>query len=1221
MGIFTDFLNSKHPQKLTSPTSPNADYLSICAIMRNEAPYLKEWIEYHKIVGVERFYLFDNESTDNTKDVLQPYIDAGLVIYTYAPGDKKNGFQSQAYNRCIQEHKDDTWWLAIIDIDEFLVPMKDDKISDFLKKCEPYPGIVINWLMFDSNGHINKPQGGVLENYTRIHYQRDHHDNIVTKCIVNPREISSAGGHFHFYKNEQVHVNELFQPLPPILPEYVSARHLENHIRINHYWTKSYEEFSIKAKRPRCNGQELKIREEYWNYPDYKYDYSIWKFVAQMPGHNRQEEYQRFLDCQQKNIKIELHHPHLLSLDDFIDEKWYFKKYPEAKNIGCSALDHYHFYGWKKGYNPSKKFDTSFYLNKYPDIKNAGIDPLYHYVFFGHNEGREPKSSTQKADYNTIKKSTLFDEKWYLKQYPDVKNANLNPIKHYLHFGWRENRNPGPLFNTKFYLTTYPDVQKNNICPLLHYEKFGKNEGRTINKQSINLPLLKKTHSSFLSKILFWFQRPIKFSIVVASYNYASYITQTLNSLLAQTYKNYEIIVVDDGSKDNSVKIIKKYAQKYKNIFLYQHPKKNNKGLSKTLQLGISKATGDFICFCESDDYWRSDHLEQIFHLITDFPKAKIISNNVELFEDVNQEILKHMQTIYNLLKSNVNYLNILELPINPIATFSAVCIKKDILKNCNFNSFIIPAWLDWWLWRQILINTPLYYIPEKITFFRIHNSYNSKEKNAVYMHKIKKFLHQSNQLIITKIGYASLYRKYQKDKKIYQNEDINIIEASKYFDEDYYLKNYPESLFSANAAKHYLETGWKKGYNPSSHFSTEKYLRFYADIQNANINPLLHYEKYGKIEKRMTFDIQEKHMTYFADNSNKTSKKTIMLVTHILNYTGAPMLLLSIAKVFQKMKYKVILLSPEDGELKDEFLKNGISVIIDADAYTNEYAYKKYQKMGINFCLFNTYLTYLPYSFFAPHIPSILWIHDNLLPNQVHSQLKATLKNSNDIYVPSELTKTYIEKYATSTKILSYPIEDRVGSTFKAKQVPQTLKIAIIATIQPRKGHDIAVQAIKALPQDIRQQASFTFIGEEISSQYFQSLKNETEEIKEISFRPTIKERDKYYQLYNEFDILLCPSREDPYPLVVIDALMYGCPVICSDHVGQKDIIERTQSGFVFSSENSGELANLLIEIITHKDNLPVLSKSARQAYLNYFDFETCADNLKKIVEGKCKK
>ena len=79
-------------------------------------------------------------------------------------------------------------------------------------------------------------------------------------------------------------------------------------------------------------------------------------------------------------------------------------------------------------------------------------------------------------DYNLIKKSGLFDSEYYLSQNEDVKTAKMDPIKHYLKFGWKEGRNPSAEFNGNDYLNKRPDVKVAGICPLVHYIKFGKDE-------------------------------------------------------------------------------------------------------------------------------------------------------------------------------------------------------------------------------------------------------------------------------------------------------------------------------------------------------------------------------------------------------------------------------------------------------------------------------------------------------------------------------------------------------------------------------------------------------------------------------------------------------------------------------------------------------------------------------------------------------------------------
>ena len=92
-------------------------YLSIVAIYRDEAVYLREWVEFHRIVGVERFFLYDNFSVDDHREVLAPYLDEGIVVlheWPVFPG------QIPAYDDALRRHGAESRWIAFIDLDEFV---------------------------------------------------------------------------------------------------------------------------------------------------------------------------------------------------------------------------------------------------------------------------------------------------------------------------------------------------------------------------------------------------------------------------------------------------------------------------------------------------------------------------------------------------------------------------------------------------------------------------------------------------------------------------------------------------------------------------------------------------------------------------------------------------------------------------------------------------------------------------------------------------------------------------------------------------------------------------------------------------------------------------------------------------------------------------------------------------------------------------------------------
>jgi len=152
---------------LLLPTALNATYvwdLSICAIFQNEAMWLQEWIEYHQIVGVDHFVLFNHYSSDKWEHVLEPYIEEGIVEvidwsdYPHHIDDA----QSLAYDFGLDYLRGSSRWVAFIDIDEFMVPEKVDSMIEFLRGYEEYGGVVLSWQNFGTSGVSHLEPGELL---------------------------------------------------------------------------------------------------------------------------------------------------------------------------------------------------------------------------------------------------------------------------------------------------------------------------------------------------------------------------------------------------------------------------------------------------------------------------------------------------------------------------------------------------------------------------------------------------------------------------------------------------------------------------------------------------------------------------------------------------------------------------------------------------------------------------------------------------------------------------------------------------------------------------------------------------------------------------------------------------------------------------------------------------------------------------------------------------
>ena len=280
-------------------------YLSICAIFKNEELSMKEWIEYHLLIGVDHFYLYDNNSTDRCSLVLKPYIEKGIV--TLNEWNLKAPCQADAYNHCKSNYWNDTRWLAFIDLDEYICPRFSFDIKNFLSKFESYPSLIVYWKMFGSSGLVVHDNKRLI---TEQYYIAWDKFNDIGKPFFNTRftPCTTTIKYIHQLPAEMRLFGMKFI-IPPINEFKWFVRFRSNRvgcfknkndfsIQINHYVLKSYNEYFVRRRNRGdvnsfANNASIKNYEyvqKYANVPDY----SIFKFIPYLKVLLSDGKYEKF---------------------------------------------------------------------------------------------------------------------------------------------------------------------------------------------------------------------------------------------------------------------------------------------------------------------------------------------------------------------------------------------------------------------------------------------------------------------------------------------------------------------------------------------------------------------------------------------------------------------------------------------------------------------------------------------------------------------------------------------------------------------------------------------------------------------------------------------------------------------------------------------------------------------------------------------------------------
>ena len=331
-------------------------YLSICCIIKNER-YLEEFIIYHHIVGVEHFYIYDNNSDNPIKNRLNNFYFNRLCTIIDFPG---HSMQIPAYQHCVKNFGNQTKWLAFIDGDEYILPKQDWSIRDVLNRHEDTHALGINWVIFGSNYYDNVQDGLLVDKYRRCENGQNHH----IKSIVQPRYVTSAH-HQHFViiqdpsKYRDCKKNIISGPF--------NNNYTIDLIQINHYHFRSLEDYIKKHNRGNADGTpNVVVHQNHHDfYNDVVDNFLPDKYLKDIKYYFKLAATNPTIYCAlNKDISINYAYEHIFN-------------YARRENRPLHITDQYH------------SFDKNIYRQNYSDLHGLNDEQLeLHYITIGVNEGR-----------------------------------------------------------------------------------------------------------------------------------------------------------------------------------------------------------------------------------------------------------------------------------------------------------------------------------------------------------------------------------------------------------------------------------------------------------------------------------------------------------------------------------------------------------------------------------------------------------------------------------------------------------------------------------------------------------------------------------------------------------------------------------------------------------------------------------------------------------------
>ena len=479
--------------------------------------------------------------------------------------------------------------------------------------------------------------------------------------------------------------------------------------------------------------------------------------------------------------------------------------------------------------------------------------------------------------YKIIKDSNLFDEEYYFSNYPDVLLSGMDPIKHYLTFGVDENCNPNYQFNTMNYIINYPFVNENNLNPFVHSLLYGL-ESLDISTNSLNK-----------------LEKKYKVSIIMPTFNRRNIISRSINSVINQSFKNFELLIIDDGSSDNTCEFIKERYGKFLDSGKIKYFELNHGGVSVARNFGLKQSKGNIIAYLDSDNQWVHNFLEKmIFELDNNDFNCGYCAVKVY-----------HLNNDSYVLNSEFNRKNLLKQNFIDINSFMH---KRELYEEKGGFDEKLTRLVDWDLIIRYTENNDPYFVNKILVNYFISSDLN----NITLTEPLERNMNR-------------IRAKYWPE--LYDEEYNTIVD---FFDQEYYLEEYPDVLRSnIHPIYHFLSQGYKEMRNPTAEFKTSKYYEDHPELIKEDINPFVHYinsnmqnksNKYSKEKDK----IINNNKIFLSNYSFEKIKPLVSII--ILNKNGLNHLKILFKDFARKTNYsnfEIIVVDNASTDSSIEFLEN----------------------------------------------------------------------------------------------------------------------------------------------------------------------------------------------------------------------------------------------------------------------------------------------------------
>ena len=358
-----------------------------------------------------------------------------------------------------------------------------------------------------------------------------------------------------------------------------------------------------------------------------------------------------------------------------------------------------------------------------------------------------------------------------------------------------------------------------------------------------------------------------------------------------------------------------------------------------------------------------------------------------------------------------------------------------------------------------------------------------------------------------------------------------------------------------------------------------------------------------------------------YAEHIERTSQSTgpdVLFVSHELSLTGAPRMLFYAAKAVLKSGGFPVVVAPQDGPMREEMIRAGIVVIIDASIRDNHFLFERFAR-NFDLAVVNTIAleSVVRQLSNISILRTVWWLHEAQSLADYLSSVKEVQWSQVRVLCVSDYARGFVPPRIDAETIYNGIPDDLSSVHASSQDEDRPFTFLMAGTIEPRKGQDIFVSAVALLPLEMRRRCRFVLTGKlwPMYEEFWAAQQARLESLPEIVYRGLLG-HDTLLGEVSAADVVVCCSRDEPFSLVATEAAMLARPAILSDRVGSAEIFEHGVACLVCEAESAPALAQRMMEAYGDRPRMRTMGQMARKRFEEQLTEQEFSQRFLAIVE-----